>query len=102
MRKAKRKARKPSPLRGLAPGMRMKGGVRFDPAINGFVAIVHIWDNVHGLGEPEEWRSPQVFSTEEAAMEYYKTSIRPGLERLMAEMEKKKSSGKIIRRRLEE
>jgi hypothetical protein len=101
-RKARRKARKPSPLKGLTPGMRMKGGVRFDPAVNGFVAIVHTWDNVHALGEPDEWRAPQVFSTEEAAMEYYKTSIRPALERLMADMTGEKSGGKIVRRRLEE
>jgi hypothetical protein len=69
--------------------------VRFDPAINGFVAIVHIWDNVHAYGEPDEWRAPQVFPTEEAAMEYYKTSIRPALERLMAEMAEGKSGGKM-------
>jgi hypothetical protein len=101
-RKARRKARKPSPLKGLTPGMRMKGGVRFDPAVNGFVAIVHIWDNVYAVGEPEEWRAPQVFATEEAAMEYYKTSIRPALERLMADMAREKSGGKIVRRKLEE
>jgi hypothetical protein len=101
-RKARRKARKPSPLKGLTPGMRMKGGVRSDPAVNGFVAIVHTWDNVYAVGEPEEWRAPQVFSTEEEAMEYYKTAIRPALERLMAEMARGESGGKIVRRRLEE
>jgi hypothetical protein len=101
-RKARRKASKLSLLKGLTPGMRMKGGVRFDPTVNGFVAIVHIWDNVHALGEPDEWRAPQVFSTEGAALEYYKTSIRPALERLMADMTREKSGGKIVRRRLEE
>ena len=102
MKKAKRKTKKPSPLKGLTPGLRMKGGVRFDPDVNGFVAIVHTWDNVYGYGEPEEWRTPQVFPTEEAAMTYYKTSIRPALERLMADMDREKSGGKIIRRKLEE
>jgi hypothetical protein len=92
-RKARRKARKPSPLKGLTPGMRMKGGVRFDPAINGFVAIVHIWDNVHAYGEPDEWRAPQVFPTEEEAMAFCKTSIRPALERFMADLTGEKSGG---------
>jgi hypothetical protein len=69
---------------------------------SGFVAIVHTWDNVHAYGEPEEWRTPQVFPTEEAAMAYYKTTIRPALERLMADMAKETSAGKIIRRKLEE
>jgi hypothetical protein len=80
----------------------MKGGVRFDPDVDGFVAIVHTWDNVHAYGEPEEWRTPQVFPTEEAAMEYHKTSIRPALERLMADIAGEKSGGKIIHRKLEE
>jgi hypothetical protein len=103
MRKTKRrKAKKPSQPKGLTPGIRMKGGVLFDPTINGFVAIVHIWDNVHCRGAPEEWRSPEVFSTEEAAMQYYKTSIRPSLERMMAEMANGQSDRKFIHRRLEE
>jgi hypothetical protein len=102
MRKARRKTRKPSPLKGLTPGLRMKCGVRFDPAVNGFVAIVHTWDNVYAYGEPKEWRTPQVFPTEEEAMAYYKTSIRPALERLMADIGREKSGGKIIRRKLEE
>jgi hypothetical protein len=102
MRKTKRKASKPSPLKGLTPGMRMKGGVRFDPEVNGFVAIVHTWDNVVAYGEPQEWRTPQVFATEEEALAYYKTVIRPALESLMADMAKGKSAGKVISRRLEE
>ena len=47
----RRPASKPTPsqadaLSGLTPGMRMKGGVRYDPAVHGFVAIIHSWDNV--------------------------------------------------------
>jgi hypothetical protein len=80
----------------------VKGGVRFDPDVNGFVAIVHTWDNMYAYGEPEVWRTPQVFPTEEAAMEYYKRSIRPVLERMMADMAGEKSSGKAIHRKLEE
>jgi hypothetical protein len=102
MRKIKKKAKKPSQLKGLTPGMRMKGGVRFDPTANGFIAMVHIWDNVYCHGEPEEWRSPQVFSTEDAAMQYYKTSIRPALERMMTEMASGKSGRKFIHRKLEQ
>jgi len=102
MRKIKRKVKKSSQPKGLTPGMRMKGGIRFDPAVNGFVAIVHIWDNVHCLGTPEEWRSPEVFSTEEAAMQHYKTYIRPSLEQMMAEMADGQPKGKFIHRKLEE
>jgi len=101
-RKRKRKVKKPSAPKGLTPGIRMKGGIRFDPAVNGFVAIVHTWDNVHCRGEPEEWRSLEVFSKEEAAMQYYKTSIRPSLERMMAEMAKGHADGTFIHRKLEE
>jgi len=100
--KRKRKAKKSSRLRGLTPGIRMKGGVLFDPTVNGFIAMVHIWDNVHCHGAPEEWRYPEIFSTEEAAMQYYKTSIRPSLERMMAEMANGQPGGTFIHRKLEE
>ncbi len=82
--------------------MRMKGGVRFDPEANGFVAIVHIWDNVYCRGEPEEWRSSEVFPTEAAAMKHYKTSIRPGLKQMMAEAAKGQSGIRSIYRELEQ
>ena len=77
----------------------MRGGVRYDPAVNGFIAIVHTWDNVPGVGEPEEWRAPEVFPTEDAAMQYYKTHIRPGLEQMTAEFAK--SSKNMLHRKLE-
>ena len=86
-------------LPGLQPGIRMKGGVRYDPAVNGFAAIVHTWDNVYCIGEPQEWRAAQVFSTEAAAMQYYKTNIRPVLEQLTSELAK--SSKGVIHRKLE-
>jgi hypothetical protein len=86
-------------LPGLKPGIRMKGGVHYDPAVNGFVAIVHTWDNVSCIGEPQEWRTTQVFSTEAAALQYYKTNIRPILEQLTSQMAK--SSKGAIHRRLE-
>jgi SEC-C motif len=73
-----------SPLAGLTPGMRMKGGVRFDPNAAGFLVIVHIWGDVAGHGDPTEWCALEVFPTEEAAMRYYKMVIRPALARLMA------------------
>jgi hypothetical protein len=100
--KKKRKTVKSSQSKGLSPGLRMKGGVFFDPTVNGFIAIVHIWDNVHCHGAPEEWRSPEVLSTEEAAMQYYKISIRPSLERMMAEMADGQSGRTFIHRKLEE
>ena len=97
--------RKKSPLKseqfpGLKPGIRMKGGVLYDPSLAGFVAVVHSWDNVLCVGKPQEWHSVQVFPTEEAAMLYYKTNIRPELENLTSQMAK--SNTKILRRKLEE
>jgi hypothetical protein len=66
----------------------MKGGVLFDPRAGGFVVIVHTWDNIACRGEPEEWRYPELFPTEETAMRYYKTNIRPALKQMMAETAK--------------
>lgn len=107
MRKRRRKRRKrrtqsPSPLKGLMPGVRMKGGVRFDPALDGYVAIVHTWDNVQCHGEPEEWRSPETSPTEDAAMQHYKTAIRPALEQMMADVASGQSDSTLIHRKLEE
>jgi hypothetical protein len=98
--KNKQRQQKSDTLPGLLPGIRMKGGVRYDPSINGFVAIVHSWDNVLCVGEPQEWRTSQVFPTEEAALRYYKTNIRPELEKMMSQAEK--SNIKTLHRRLEE
>ncbi len=72
-------------LQGLTPGIRMKGGIRFHPEAQGFIVIVHTWDNAAGRGDPSEWRAPEIFPTEAAAMRHYKTSIRPSLARLMAQ-----------------
>ena len=74
-----------SPLAGLTPGLRMKGGVRFDVHEHGFIVIVHTWENAAGHGDPTEWRAPEVFATEEAAMQYYTSVIRPPLTRLIAD-----------------
>ncbi len=37
------------------------------PTINGFAAIVHSWDNAGCVGEPQEWRTSQVFAHSKAA-----------------------------------
>lgn len=92
---------KSSQLEGLTPGLRMKGGIRSNQTGSGFRVIVHTWDNIFCQGEPEEWCSPEVFSTEDAAMQYYKTYIRPTLEQMMAETKKEQSGAKFIHRRLE-
>jgi len=64
----------------------MKGGTSFDPTLNAYHAIVHTWDNVECAGEPKEWVSNEVFDTEDQAMDFYKSNIRPGLEKLMREV----------------
>ncbi|MGH7972149.1 MAG: hypothetical protein ACREIC_25830, partial [Limisphaerales bacterium] len=86
---------------GLTAAVRMKGGVSFDPVANGYRAIVHSWDNAECVGEPQEWRSAETFESEDAAMAFYKTSIRPGLERLMSEASRKVKDGTFTYRRLE-
>ncbi len=79
----------------------MKGGVAFDPVANVYRAIVHSWDNAECVGEPEEWRSIETFSSEDAAMTFYKANIRPGLERLMAQASREIKGGVFQVRRLE-
>ena len=88
-------------LAGLTPGIRMKGGVAYDPDVQGFIVIVHIWDNVACHGEPDQWRGSDVFSTEEAAMQYYTTVIRPALQRKMREMEQHHTGMFSVHRKLE-
>ena len=86
---------------GLKAAIRMKGGVSFDAAANAYRAIVHSWDNAECLGKPQEWQSVETFASEDAAMTFYKTSIRPGLGRLMAEASRKAKDGIFMHRRLE-
>ena len=66
----------------------MKGDVLCDPSLKEFVVIVHSWDNVLCMGEPEDWRAVQVFPAEDAALQYYKTNIRPELEKMILQMGK--------------
>jgi len=91
----------PSPLAGLTPGLRMRGGVRFDPRAQGFIVIVHTWENAAGHGEPTEWRAPEVFPTEEAAMRAYTVTIRPALARLMAHVAQGHTGTTVVHRKLE-
>jgi hypothetical protein len=79
----------------------MKGGISFDPAAKAYRAIVHSWDNAECIGEPQEWQSAETFVSEDAAMAFYKTRIRPGLERLMAEASRTVKDGTFMHRRLE-
>lgn len=94
-------AKEKSRLEGLSPGIRMKGGVRYDEDVRGFVAIVHTWDNVYCNGEPTEWRAQDVFPTEDEAMRYYKSYIRPNLQKMMSELKDEKSNSNIFHRKLE-
>lgn len=92
---------KASKLEGLTAGVRMKGGVCLNPHGNGYVAVVHTWNNIFCNGEPKEWFSPEVFPTEDDAMEYYKTYIRPSLSQMMSEIQKSKSGIRSIHKKLE-
>jgi len=88
-------------IKGLKPGVRMKGGTMFDPDSGKYSAIVHTWDNQEGKGIPKEWRSESNFETEELAMQYYKQNIRPNLERLMKQVEKEYTGAKSYHNKLE-
>ena len=86
---------------GLTAAIRMKGGVSFDPVANAYRAIVHSWDNAECIGEPQEWQTAETFESEDAAMTFYKSSIRPQLERLMVEASRQVKDGTFMHRRLE-
>ena len=88
-------------LAGLTPGLRMKGGVAYDPERQRWIVIVHIWDNIACDGEPDEWQGADVFDTEDAAMQFYTTIIRPALEGKMKEMEKQHAGMSSMHRRME-
>ena len=86
-------AKKEPTTAGLTAAIRMKGGIAFDPIVGAYRAIVHSWDNAECNGEPREWQTVQFFESEDVAMTFYKTSIRPELERLMAETSRKVKDG---------
>jgi len=92
---------KPSPAARSQPGMRLKGGVKYDSEARGFVPIVHVWDNPYCHGEPREYQAREVFASEDEAMAHYKQHIRPRLKEWMAEMEKRSTDGTFISRELE-
>ena len=94
-------AKKHTTPAGLTAAVRMKGGVSFDPAARAYRAIVHSWTNAECVGEPQEWRSPETFESEDAAMDFYKATIRPGLVRLMEEASREVKDGRFTHRRLE-
>lgn len=79
----------------------MKGGIRSNPDGPGYVAIVHIWDNIEARGAPQEWRFGEVFKTEEDALAFYVNRIRPELERMTKEAAKEDASTRVVHRRLE-
>lgn len=63
--------------------------------------IVHTWDNIFCDGEPEEWCAPDIFPTEDEALQYYNIYIRPSLQRLMVEIQKDRTGTQYIHRKLE-
>ena len=85
----------------LPAGIRMKGGIIFDEELNAYVPIVHSWDNIDCIGEPKEWRSQEIFSNENDAMNFYKAKIRPSLQRIMSKIEKESSETKVKHNKLE-
>ena len=92
---------KKSKLEGLSVALRMKGGVKLIPDGNDYAAVVHTWDNLDCKGEPKEWVSSDTFSTEDEAMEYYKTHIRPSLSQMMSDIQESNTDMKLSHTKLE-
>jgi hypothetical protein len=88
-------------IQNLPAGIRMKGGVIFDEDLKAYIPIVHTWDNVNCLGEPNEWRSEETFLKEEDALNYYKDNIRPSLQKLMSQIEKSSLKAEMTYKKLE-
>jgi len=80
----------------------MKGGTSFDPTLNAYHATVHTWDNIECTGEPDEWNSNETFETDDEAMDFYKSNIRPGLEEMMRQATQEHKDMTMSVRRLEE
>jgi SEC-C motif len=95
-------SKEPLQFDGLPHGLRVKGGIRYDPAENGYFVIIHVWDNVDCLGEPQEWRYPEKYFNEDEALRYYKTHISPALIRFLEKNAEKSKSATFVHRRLEE
>ena len=85
----------------LKPAIRMKGGVTFDPESDGYIAIVHSWNNAECGGTPQEWRDPDIFQTEDEAMNHYKKDIRPKIEELMNKLLSKNLLASVSQNKIE-
>lgn len=88
-------------LPGLNAAIRMQGGIVFDTDTKAFRAVVHSWNNSECFGKQQEWLSTEIFPTDDEAMNFYKTKLRPGLERLMAEASRKSTEIVVTHCRLE-
>jgi hypothetical protein len=64
-------------------------------------SFIRSWDNAQCIGESQEWQSAETFTSEDAAMNHYRTSIRPGLKRVMAQAVREVKNGTMMHRRLE-
>lgn len=70
-------------------GIRIKGGISCNG--NKFFAIIHLWHNEEGTGQPDEFSYPQTFSTSEEAMAHYIKELQP----IVFEIAKRQDLGKI-------
>jgi hypothetical protein len=68
------------------PGARMKGGTRYAPELEGWIAMLHIWPNTTGEGEPTEYTDGKVFPTEMMALGHYHKTVRPALQEIQQKM----------------
>ncbi len=88
-------------MSGFQPGLRFKGGIKYDNKKKGFVVIVHSWNNVNCIGNPTEYALPQVFQEEEVAMDYYKNNVRPFLSDMLDQIQKQDKNIKVKKTKLE-
>lgn len=83
------------------PGVRYKGGIKYDSNKKAFLVIIHSWDNTDCRGKPTEFALPHQFKEEEEAMDHYKNHVRPILLDLIEYILKLNKNTKIKRTKLE-
>lgn len=81
-------------------GVRVKGGVIWDPALKKWQAIVSVWDNMDCVGHPHDFVSGE-FDTEGEAMTHYRETALPGIMRVLNDAAKKGDS-KVLHTAIDE
>lgn len=75
------------PLGSGAPhGVRIRGGTQYNSGTGKWHAMLHLWDNPQGDGQPEEALDPKEFDSQDEALEHYKKTLRPVMEKMQEDL----------------